>query len=447
MPENIVFKIYAFHDFLKIQELASEKTARYSGMFRAAYKLLVSNLGLSSCPGYSLKCDTGDVKNLKSLAQKLKKHFFWGCKVELRYLLMKQLFYDCSLFKYNLSEDDKIFILRELFLKKESSITDSSFEQLLSQVDAWGANQECSAHWNAFLEKETKYDGYGVFDVAVCATMSAGKSTFVNALLGNDVLPARNEATTAKITTVIDKDGLGKVYGFCGKKGKVTAVSDDVDYSLLDSWNSSEKVDRVFLQADLDRIANKNIVVTIHDTPGTNNSGDVSHHDMTVSFLKKQKIDAVIYVSSAEQLATCDEFGLLNELYGLTKKKKTPVIFILNKIDSLDLEKEKLSDFIAIYRSMLKNVGFDESASIIPVSSRQARLIKMLQKEKSLTRKEMRECKSMMLDLLPDENTDILWAENVDLSLKRAILEKAYALTGFMQIENVIETIACKEGI
>ena len=38
--------------------------------------------------------------------------------------------------------------------------------------------------------------------------MGAGKSTFINALLGCDVLPARNEATTAKITSVYDRDNM-----------------------------------------------------------------------------------------------------------------------------------------------------------------------------------------------------------------------------------------------
>lgn len=38
------------------------------------------------------------------------------------------------------------------------------------------------------------------FDVYVVATMSSGKSTLINAMLGRDLLPAGNEATTATIT-------------------------------------------------------------------------------------------------------------------------------------------------------------------------------------------------------------------------------------------------------
>ncbi|MBO1929813.1 dynamin family protein [Providencia rettgeri] len=42
------------------------------------------------------------------------------------------------------------------------------------------------------------------FDAYVVATMSSGKSTFINAILGQDLLPAANEATTATIAHIFD---------------------------------------------------------------------------------------------------------------------------------------------------------------------------------------------------------------------------------------------------
>ena len=42
------------------------------------------------------------------------------------------------------------------------------------------------------------------FDVYVVATMSSGKSTLINAMLGQDLLPAANEATTATIARITD---------------------------------------------------------------------------------------------------------------------------------------------------------------------------------------------------------------------------------------------------
>lgn len=445
MLDNKIFKTFAFHDFLKSQEFTLEKVNRYIEPYKAAYGLLVTILGLSQCAGYPSEiCRSGDVRELRSLAKKIRKHLFWGCKVELRYLLMKQLAYDCSLYNYKLSKEKKQLILKDLFLMKASRITENSYEELLAAVDAWGTDEECATQWISFLSNEKRYCRYKTFNIAVCATMSAGKSTFVNALLGSDVLPARNEATTAKITTVYDKDGLDKVYGFCESGKKIVAKSDNVDLTVLNEWNNSSDIDHVYLQSDFDRIANRNVVVTIHDTPGTNNSANDSHHDVTVEFLKTQKMDAVIYVSNAEQLATCDEFGLLSELYGLTKKNKAPVIFVLNKIDSLDFEKESLENLIKTYSQIIRKVGFGANAKIIPVSAKRARFIKMLYKGKALTKKEMRECKAIMLDLLPDEDVQVLWNESGDLTIKQVLLKKAYPLTGFTQIEECIENIACK---
>ena len=56
----------------------------------------------------------------------------------------------------------------------------------------------------------------------------------------------------------------------------------------------------------------------------------------------------------------------------------------------------------------------------------------------------MRECKAIMLDLLPDEDVQVLWNESGDLTIKQVLLKKAYPLTGFTQIEECIENIACK---
>ena len=57
-----------------------------------------------------------------------------------------------------------------------------------------------------------------IFEVVVVATMSAGKSTVINALIGKELLHSANEATTATITRIHDKDDLpffsGNAYGY-----------------------------------------------------------------------------------------------------------------------------------------------------------------------------------------------------------------------------------------
>ena len=45
-----------------------------------------------------------------------------------------------------------------------------------------------------------------IFPVNVIATMSSGKSTLINALLGRNLMPSKNEACTATITEILDID-------------------------------------------------------------------------------------------------------------------------------------------------------------------------------------------------------------------------------------------------
>lgn len=52
------------------------------------------------------------------------------------------------------------------------------------------------SRWNDVMDK--------YFDAWVIATMSSGKSTFINTLLGSEILPAFQEDTTASITKIID---------------------------------------------------------------------------------------------------------------------------------------------------------------------------------------------------------------------------------------------------
>ncbi|MBF4102826.1 dynamin family protein [Gallibacterium anatis] len=59
-----------------------------------------------------------------------------------------------------------------------------------------------------------------IFEVIIVGTMSAGKSTVINALIGQELLHSANQATTATITSIHDKDGKtfsGTAYDYEGK--------------------------------------------------------------------------------------------------------------------------------------------------------------------------------------------------------------------------------------
>ena len=228
-----------------------------------------------------------------------------------------------------------------------------------------------------FLEQEDQYFFLPKFNIAVCATMSAGKSTFINALLGHDYLPSRNEATTATITTVQDKDHSKSFFGCVETEMGIEPFSQEVTLEQMNCWNDSPSVQRIYLQGDLDNVGNHNAIVCVHDTPGTNNSGDENHHDITMNFLKNNPMDALIFVANGEHLCTNDEKRLLEDLQKyFSTTKRIPVIFALNKMDSFDTEKESLENIVRQYKTFVKELGFNDEL-VFPVSAKAARLFKM----------------------------------------------------------------------
>ena len=51
-------------------------------------------------------------------------------------------------------------------------------------------------------------DDKNIFKVCVVATMSSGKSTFINSIIGEEIMPEKNEACTARTMAVLDNDIL-----------------------------------------------------------------------------------------------------------------------------------------------------------------------------------------------------------------------------------------------
>lgn len=317
----------------------------------------------------------------------------------LKWLLLLELQYYCSVLEYIFPSDENLAFV---------------FNFSVKHIEKFKQNVQIKLPVNSFIEKtyknfidfkeqEEKYKTLSKKNIAVCATMSAGKSTFVNALLGRDVLPVRSEATTSKITSVYDNDNSNSLIGFVDVNGKIVDRCLDTNLSIINGWNDDSNVSRIYLQGNLDGIGNNGIIAALHDTPGTNYSGDNTHHDITLKFLTSNKFDALIYVANATQLCTTDECIMLKEIYkNVADKNKTPVIFVLNKADCLDPEKEDVTEIIERYRNYLEKIGFN-NAMVYPLSSKSARILKMVRNNLSenLTGKEKKELRTIQA-LFPD---------------------------------------------
>lgn len=375
MTADEIFRIQNMIRFLEGQQFVQKKRD-YSELFTSVLGVVCSRY-IPQCDSFVPQGQTGrqeawidsNYGSLKKAVRMLRRSLF-GSRIDYRPLLVRELQALGGLCKQNTN-------LFEPHLLKLFGWKEAMAQKLVAKVTE-------TPEYRAFADFIAGEDWYFYlpkFNIAVVATMSAGKSTFINALLGHDYLPSRNEATTATITTVQDKDGLQVLFGCVEMDGGLVPCKHLVTLEQMNQWNDDPKVRHIHLQGDLDNIGNHHAVVCVHDTPGTNNSGDTSHEAITMEFLWNNEMDAVIFVANGEHLCTTDEKRLLEDLQK-TLGGEVPVIFALNKMDSHDSQKEDLAATIQQYRAFVRELGFDDSM-VYPVTAKAARLFKMALKGRS----------------------------------------------------------------
>lgn len=245
------------------------------------------------------------------------------------------------------------------------------------------------------------------FDAYVVATMSSGKSTFINAVLGQDLLPAANEATTATIAHIFDDKAQGDA--FYGERfdsnGNRIEQNEAVDLAIMKAWNADSETKTITLNGNIRAIKeNNNVRLVLTDTPGPNNSQDPEHQRTTLGFIQDSKRNPlIIYVLNATQLGTNDDAQLLRLVADTMskggKQSKDRFLFVVNKMDMFDPERgENIEEALNRVKSYLEENGIHDP-NLFPVSARMAYL---LRKQGELTRAE-RNDKTNIADLLLEE--------------------------------------------
>ena len=171
-----------------------------------------------------------------------------------------------------------------------------------------------------------------LFLLVIIGEFNAGKSAFINALLGSKIVAEGVTPTTAQINVL--------QYG--------------------------ETIDRQVREANLHVItAPSPLLREIHivDTPGTN-AIIREHEAITTDFVPRS--DLVLFVTSADRPFTETERAFLEQVRGWGKK----VVIVINKVDILENEREveAVRTFVADNARAL--LGF--SPEIFPVSAKQA---------------------------------------------------------------------------
>jgi small GTP-binding protein len=264
----------------------------------------------------------------------------------------------------------------------------------------------------------------GRFHLAVLGQFKRGKSTIVNALIGDNLLPTAVVPLTAIPTFINYSDKLNVKVCFLDRskqpvefKGDKSELGNFLDKFVTETGNPKNKLQvshvEVFYPSPL---LQKGFVLI--DTPGI---GSTYKHntEMTINFLSQ--CDAAIFVTSTDPPITEVELDFLKSV----KSEIPRIFFVLNKIDYLD-EDELQTSLDFLINILRKNLEFS-SVDVNPVSAKKAL--------KGKLNKDNRLIKDSKIDNL--EQKIIQFMENEKLAaLKIAISRKAKDI-----IENILMQI------
>lgn len=217
------------------------------------------------------------------------------------------------------------------------------------------------------LRQMSKDVEHGRFSIVVVGQFSAGKSTFLNALMGEKYLPSFQTETTATINFLksID-DNDGKCQLIVKYKDGRKAVSADVSLDNIEKYvsvkgdNVATTIEYVTLYLDSKFLKGG---VTLVDCPGLGGVLE-NHAEITRSQIKKSH--AAIFMFNANQPGSASDFKSLKSL----KSQCPSTLIVLNQIDNIKESEQSVDDVIENlkenYRTQFPN---DPLPEIWPIAS------------------------------------------------------------------------------
>lgn len=197
------------------------------------------------------------------------------------------------------------------------------------------------------------------FNLAVLGQFKRGKSTFINALLGEKIVPTAVVPLTS-IVTIIKYGPKVKVtvYFLDGSQKEIT-VKELEEYATERGNPGNEKKVKEIIIEHPSEFLKKGI--SLIDTPGI---GSVYQHNTDVTYEFLPKLDAAIFLFTIDSPVAKNEYEFLKDVQDHAVK----IFFVLNKIDYA--EENDVKEALNFTAEVLKEKLGDEKIKIFPISAK-----------------------------------------------------------------------------
>lgn len=174
--------------------------------------------------------------------------------------------------------------------------------------------------------------------IPICAMglYSVGKSAFINAIIGREVLPSATDPTTAKVYKISNREKCEIRYTIGSeKKSEQFKNGDEAKiHDFLKAINSDEQVgDLIEVDVPFARsILSKGYDFVIYDTPGPDSKSNAEHLQVLKNCLEKQTNGLPVFVTEPKGMDK-KSLGEIRNMFGNLKLDMQNILIVVNQAD------------------------------------------------------------------------------------------------------------------
>ncbi|KAK3237427.1 hypothetical protein CYMTET_52497 [Cymbomonas tetramitiformis] len=248
------------------------------------------------------------------------------------------------------------------------------------------------------------------FSVAVLALAKSGKSTLINSLLGDDILPSSNVPETARICRVVHanaakvslQDDAYTLEGSQTVRDHLRSLNHQARENGAQRLTDGELVLRAPVRALASESAHNSTELHIFDTPGPNEAGQENLRYEVERLL--EHAGAVLYLLDYTKLKTREEADMFDRLKGinpnLVRHFRQRLFFVVNKkdvmeqVDGMDEQQTKVYVSQLVTRQ-LQGDDHDfhlEPSRVLVLSARHALCARLVMSSATITPARLKSC-------------------------------------------------------